>query len=205
MKKITAYCRLTDDLVILNGKPCEISFPSEPGPGRLTDIYRHLEVGYPKFFKMDNLSKAGFLASEMVLRSLQYDMETPDESTSIVFCNRSSSLDTDKRFQETISRDNYFPSPAVFVYTLPNIVTGEVAIRNKIMGETSFFILESFDAEKMIIFTDWAFSSAGICRVLCGWTEYLDGHCNVLVMMVEKESDQGMDFNKQNINNIYRT
>ncbi len=132
-------------------------------------------------------------------------MESPDESTAVVFANRSSSLDNDKRFQETISRDNYFPSPAVFVYTLPNIVTGEVAIRNKIMGETSFFILESFDAEKMMIFADWAFSSAGIRRVLCGWTEYLDGHCDVLVMMVEKESDQGMDFNKQNINNIYRT
>jgi len=73
------------------------------------------------------------------------------------------------------------------------------------MGETSFFILESFDAEKMMIFADWAFSSAGIRRVLCGWTEYLDGHCDVLVMMVEKESDQGVDFNKQNINNIYRT
>ena len=205
MKKITAYSRLTDSLVSLNGIPCNISFSSEPGPGRLVEIYRFLEAGYPKFFKMDNLSKAGFLASEMVLRSLHYDMESPDESTAVVFANRSSSLDNDKRFQETISRDDYFPSPAVFVYTLPNIVTGEVAIRNKIMGETSFFILESFDAEKMMIFADWAFSSAGIRRVLCGWTEYLDGHCDVLVMMVEKESDQGMDFNKQNINNIYRT
>ncbi|HOG24902.1 MAG TPA: hypothetical protein PLM86_01795 [Bacteroidales bacterium] len=205
MKKIIAYSRITDTLVILNGKPCEITFSCEIGPGRLAEIYRFLEVNYPKFFKMDNFSKAGFLASEMVLRSLHYDMESPDESTSVVFANRSSSLDNDKRFQETISRDDYFPSPAVFVYTLPNIVTGEVAIRNKIMGETSFFILESFDAEKMMIFADWAFSSAGTRRVLCGWTEYLDGHSDLLVMMVEKESDKGFDFNKQNINNIYRT
>ena len=56
-----------------------------------------------------------------------------------------------------------------------------------------------------MIFVDWAFASAGTRRVLCGWTEYLDGHCDVLVMMVEKESDQGVDYNKQNINNIYIT
>ena len=43
------------------------------------------------------------------------------------------------RFQETIQHaDSYYPSPALFVYTLPNIVTGEIAIRNKYYGETSF-------------------------------------------------------------------
>jgi 3-oxoacyl-[acyl-carrier-protein] synthase-1 len=152
---------------------------------------------------MDNLSKSGFLASEMVLCDLGYDRETPDGSTSLVFANSTSSLDNDKRFQKTIEKDNYFPSPAVFVYTLPNIVTGEIAIRNKFLGETSFFILESFDAEKMQIFAQWAFSYTDIQRVLCGWAEYLDDHCDVLVMMVEKDGDNGLDFNTENINKLY--
>jgi len=203
MKKITSYCRITDHQVILNGKKLDIAFSGKPGTSRLTEIYRYLDAGYPKFHKMDNLSKAGFLASEMVLRALDYDRETPDGSTSVVFANRSASLDDDKRFQETINPDNYYPSPAVFVYTLPNIVTGEVAIRNKILGETSFFVLEDFDAEKMRIFIEWAFLSPGISRVLCGWTEYLDGRCDVLVMMVEKESSKGMDYNTLNINQLY--
>ncbi|MFA7089800.1 MAG: hypothetical protein WC128_07250 [Bacteroidales bacterium] len=203
MKKITAYCRITDHQVILNGKKLEIAFSGDPGTSRLTEIYRYLDAGYPKFHKMDNLSKAGFLASEMVLQALDYDRETPDGSTSVVFANKSASLDDDKRFQETINPDSYYPSPAVFVYTLPNIVTGEVAIRNKILGETSFFILEDFDAEKMHIFIEWAFSSPGISRVLCGWTEYIDNHCDVLVMMVDKESSQGMDYNTLNINQLY--
>ncbi|MFA5752471.1 MAG: hypothetical protein WC910_05335 [Bacteroidales bacterium] len=203
MKKITAYCRITDHQVILNGKKLEIAFSGDPGTSRLTEIYRYLDAGYPKFHKMDNLSKAGFLASEMVLQALDYDRETPDGSTSVVFANKSASLDDDKRFQETINPDSNYPSPAVFVYTLPNIVTGEVAIRNKILGETSFFILEDFDAEKMHIFIEWAFSSPGISRVLCGWTEYIDNHCDVLVMMVDKESSQGMDYNTLNINQLY--
>jgi len=203
MKKITSYCRITDHQVILNGNKLNIAFSGDTGSSRLTEIYRYLDAGYAKFHKMDNLSKAGFLASEMVLRSLDYDLEIPDGSTSVVFANKSASLDDDKRFQETINPNNYYPSPAVFVYTLPNIVTGEVAIRNKILGETSFFILEDFDAEKMHIFIEWAFSSHGISRVLCGWTEYLDGHCDVLVMMVEKDSPEGMDFNTLNINQLY--
>lgn len=204
MKKITSYCRITDHQVILNGKKLDIAFSGDTGSSRLTEIYRYLDAGYPKFHKMDNLSKAGFLATEMVLRSLDYDSETPDGSTSVVFANRSASLDDDKRFQETIDPDNYYPSPAVFVYTLPNIVTGEVAIRNKILGETSFFILKDFDAEKIHIFIEWAFSSPGINRVLCGWTEYLDDLCDVLVMMVEKESPKGMDYNILNINQLYK-
>ena len=157
MKKITAYCRITDRQVILNGKEPDIAFSGEPGSSRLTEIYRYLDAGYPKFHKMDNLSKAGFLASEMVLRALDYDRETPDGSTSVVFANKSASLDDDKRFQATINPDNYYPSPSVFVYTLPNIVTGEVAIRNKIHGETSFFILEDFDAEKNKVSVEFSY------------------------------------------------
>ena len=42
-----------------------------------------------------------------------------------------------------------FPSPSLFVYTLPNIVAGEIAIRNKYAGETSAFVLEKYD-EKAI-------------------------------------------------------
>lgn len=203
MKKITSYCRITDTTVILNGNNLQIPLSEGTGPGRLTGIYRFLQIAYPKFHKMDSLSKAGFLASEMVLRSLGYDTETPDGSTSLVFANSTASLENDKHFQETIKKDNYFPSPAVFVYTLPNIVTGEIAIRNKILGETSFFILESFDAEKMQIFVKWAFSRSDIQRVLCGWVEYLDNHCDVLVMMVEKENDNGLNFNIEYINKFY--
>ena len=203
MKKITSYCRITDTAVILNGNARDIPFSGEPGPVRLTEIYRSLETAYPKFHKMDNLSKAGFLASEMVLREAGYDMETPDGTVSLVFANSSSSLDDDIKFQHTIEKDHYFPSPAVFVYTLPNIVTGEIAIRNRILGETSFFILREFDAEKMQIFAEWAFASPGIGHVLCGWAEYLDGHCDVLVMMVERESPDGLDFTTLNIHKLY--
>ncbi|NLA15447.1 MAG: 3-oxoacyl-ACP synthase [Bacteroidales bacterium] len=203
MMKILAYCRITNDSLLLNGTPDPVGPVQGAGTERLTAIYRAMELKYPKFHKMDNLSKAGFLASEMVLKSLSYDTETLDESTALVFANSSSSLDNDMRFQATLDKENYFPSPAVFVYTLPNIVTGEIAIRNKIHGETSFFIMKSFNAEKMHIFVECAFACKKITQVLCGWTEYLNGHCDVLVMMVRKDAAKGFDFNISNINKLY--
>src|SRR3712207_7060242 len=45
-------------------------------------------------------------------------------------------------YEQTIChRAQFFPSPSVFVYTLPNIVTGEIAIRNHYHGETHFFVI----------------------------------------------------------------
>ena len=108
MKKITSYCRITDTTVILNGNNLQIPLSEGTGPGRLTGIYRFLQIAYPKFHKMDSLSKAGFLASEMVLRSLGYDTGTPDGSTSLVFANSTASLENDKHFQKPSKRTTIF-------------------------------------------------------------------------------------------------
>ena len=44
----------------------------------LTAIYRLCEFSYPKFFKMDNLSKAGFLASELLVDELDENFDRKD-------------------------------------------------------------------------------------------------------------------------------
>jgi len=78
-----------------------------------------------------------------------------------------------------------------------------VAIRNKIFGETSFYISSGFSAKELIITAEGAFDGKGIRRVLCGWTEYFKDACDVLVMMVEKDAAEGLDFTEKNINQIY--
>ena len=112
------------------------------GNALLTAIYRR-EVGdYPKFFKMDLPCRLGFVAAELLL-SQDTDRFTPRDDRAIVVFSRSGSLVSDRRFCETIKPGNFFPSPAVFVYTLPNIVTGELAIRHKYLGETASYLLPS--------------------------------------------------------------
>lgn len=198
---IQSYCRLTNDKVAVNGT----DFPIQKTESTwLSDIYRSLKISYPKFFKMDNLSKAGFLASELLLKEEIIDKETPKKDISIVMMNRSSSLDDDKIYQKTIQdKNNYFPSPAVFVYTLPNIVSGEIAIRNKIMGETSFYISETFSPEKIYTAAMGAFSDKSITRVICGWTDYELNNCDVLLLLISKENQKGIPFNTNNIYHLH--
>ena len=121
------WVKITPERVILNGEPL---ITTAQGAALLTEIYRSRVNDYPKFFKMDELSKLGFIASELLLQA-EGDRHQDSEDRAVILFNRSSSVTNDRKYQDTIQRpDDYFPSPALFVYTLPNIVTGEIAIRN---------------------------------------------------------------------------
>ena len=95
--------------------------------------YRHFAFDYPKFYRMDNLSKLGWLAAEVLFQDVSIKPYQP-EDVGIVLANRSSSLDTDIKYFESVKT---IPSPALFVYTLPNIVMGEICIRHVLKGENN--------------------------------------------------------------------
>ena len=129
-------------------------------------VYKNFAFDYPKFHKMDALSKLAFMASEMVLK------DEENKNTALVFANRSSSLDTDMKYQESISSaENYFPSPAVFVYTLPNICLGEISIRHQLQTENAFFVMDEFDETFMNLYAGQLLKSGKAEQVLCGWVE----------------------------------
>jgi 3-oxoacyl-[acyl-carrier-protein] synthase-1 len=124
---------------------------------------------------MDVLCKLGFVASEMLLYSETGERFVPRENRAIILFNRSGSLHTDRDFQQTIQNpENYFPSPSIFVYTLPNIVTGEIAIRNKYYGETSFYVLEQLDPVVMAQHIGNTFLDATTTSVIGGWMDFED-------------------------------
>jgi len=147
-----------------------ISLSSKDGKS-LTDIYKQ-EVGdYPKFYKMDILTRLAFLAAELLKKeSLPIEGEAWKGSPLILF-NHSSSIVSDRQFLTTISDDNLFPSPSVFVYTLPNITAGEVAIRHHINCETSFYILPKRDEALMQQILEATLSATGATSALSGWVD----------------------------------
>lgn len=69
---------------------------------------------------------------------------------------------------------NYYPSPAVFVYTLANIVTGEIAIRNQLKGETTFYVLDKENPKLMEEIVADAFQDQATQSVLTGWVDLKD-------------------------------
>lgn len=142
------------------------------GADILTYIYKVKIGGYAKFYKMDRLSRLGFVASELLLQAEGKPRFEEREDRAVVFCNHSSSADSDRRYMESIRGEEYFASPSVFVYTLPNIVTGEIAMRNNYHGETSFYVLPGKNSRAVSEILQTAFSDQTTCSVLGGWIDY---------------------------------
>ncbi len=155
----TSYIEITPRSVMLNGQAITVQ---ETGDKMLVELYRRYAGDYPKFFKMDTLSRLGWIAAEILLKELS------EKPSAIILANRSASIKNDTDYLATISDGNYYPSPALFVYTLPNIVTGEIAIRHQIQGETSFYILDRPEQLEPIIRSTL---NSKLSTILAGWCE----------------------------------
>jgi hypothetical protein len=147
-----------------------------------------MNISYPKFFKMDNLCKLAFLSAEILLKDAELLTKYPSEEIGLIILNSSSSLETDEKHQESISdRVNYFPSPSVFVYTLPNIMTGEIAIRHKIKGENAVLICEKPDPQLIYQQVDELFMRKRASCCIAGWVDAYHEKLSSCLMFVEKE------------------
>lgn len=178
-----AKIEITDHQILLNG---DSIFECSNGD-ILTQAYRALGISYPKFFKMDNLSRLGFLAAELLLKGEGVDTDTPKPDFALLIANRYSCLDTDIAFQTTIQDpENYFPSPSIFVYTLPNIVMGEIAIRYKLMGENSFLIASDLESADLPVRTKELFQNTDTQQLLVGWIDYFDHHAAATLELIKK-------------------
>jgi len=185
---ITSYSRFHGNKVLVNDRLVFYQENILNFADFIKSVYKQEQINYPKFYKMDAISKLGFLAADLVLKEATVEGYPPD-AVGVVMSNSSSSLDTDMAHNETIKdRSSYFPSPSVFVYTLPNIVIGEVCIKNKIKGENAFLISETFDARLLCDYVEELFINERVEACLCGWVEVLGDNCNAMVALVEPEA-----------------
>jgi len=139
----------------------------------IREAYKHLGENNIKFYKMDNLCKLGYVAAGYLLKDTNYQ----PEEVGIILANASSSLDTDCKHQAIISKEgDKAASPAVFVYTLPNVVLGEICIRHKIQGENTFFICSRYDDASLEDYAKIVMAKAKLRTCIIGWCELLDGH-----------------------------
>jgi 3-oxoacyl-[acyl-carrier-protein] synthase-1 len=123
---------------------------------------------------MDRLSQLGFVTSELLL-NLEQPRKRACDDRAIVLFNHTSSGWVDKEYAQTIRhRDSYFPSPSLFVYTLPNIVCGEVALRHGYHAETSFYMMDSKNEAMMDDILQSTFSDHTIHSIIAGWIDYQD-------------------------------
>jgi hypothetical protein len=200
MNFINQYCHIRNRSLIRQG---DIIFNSPSGTldDFLEAAFRYLSLSYSKFYKMDHLSKLGFLGSEMLLKGTPLLPRYRSDQVALVLSNASSSLDTDLRFAESMKA---IPSPALFVYTLPNIVAGEICIRQGITGENAFFVFPKFDSKQMTDYVNLVMTIEINHACIGGWIEVIGDHHDVFLYLVEKErGDTGVEHSAEQLHKIY--
>lgn len=154
------------DGVTLDGRPLPVQ---SQGAGLLSEIYRKYVGDYPKYHKMDALSRLAFLATELLLS--RGDVPQDSGRATILF-NRTSSVVADRCHLGSIAKPGeFYPSPSVFLGTLPNIATGEIAIRHGYTGETSLYITDFRDEALMKKVVSSSFSLGGFRSLICGFVD----------------------------------
>lgn len=203
---ISAYCVINNSKIVINGETFFDYNESSDFNEFIKAAYRFSKINYLKFFKMDNLCKLGFVASDILINKSRILEKYDPKNIAIVFSNRASSLDTDRVHQKTINaRNNYFPSPSVFVYTLPNIIIGEISIKHKIQGENIFFISNQFNEKLLFNYIRTLFYSTSTDCCITGWIDIDKNSYKAVIYIIEKCINHTKDiiFDTENLKKIY--
>lgn len=181
---IQKSCSVVANRIVVNGQLCFASEDVNFSEFAKQAFKKH-NANYPKFYKMDALSRLGMLAAEYLLAGEDTD------GLGLVLANKSGSLDTDIRHQETIRDEgNFFPSPATFVYTLANICAGEISIRHGLQTENAFFVSEQYPVETISAYADYLLASKKAKKVLCGWVEFFQEKYEAVLYIVAEQGEQ---------------
>jgi hypothetical protein len=200
-KYIISSCVISKNIVVKNNEKIFL-LNADNIQSFLLSTYHYLKIDYPKFYKMDNLSKLGFLATEVLLKDEDVVKEIERNKVGLVFTNANASLDADVKYFQSAKE---FASPGLFVYTLPNIVMGEICIRNHFKGENTFFVFEDFNADFIEQYVSDLFNNNIIQLCICGWVDVLDENYKAVLFLVSTNAQQNLLFTQDNMNSIFKT
>jgi hypothetical protein len=142
----------------------------------------------------------GFLAVEILLKDEHHAEKYSETETGLVFSNAHASLDVDLKYAKTIPTG---ASPALFVYTLPNIVIGEIAIRNRFKGENAFFVFKQFNGNFMTEYVNGLFDHQLIKTCICGWVDIFKEDYRALLFLIETDNPgTAPAFTTDNLNHL---
>jgi hypothetical protein len=149
---------------------------------------------------MGNLSKLAFLSAEFIFN----ENDVKEKNTAIIISNNASSLDTDRKYQDSINDPkNYYPSPAVFVYTLPNIGIGEISIRHQLKSENGFFVFENYSANFHYNYENGLLQNNKSDSVLAGWVDIDGDSYEAFLYLISKKGE--IAHTEQNLKQLYNS
>ncbi|MBA4054244.1 MAG: hypothetical protein C0490_05995 [Marivirga sp.] len=202
MAYITGYCQIRNRQLAYQG---EVILKDQRGnlDTFLDTTLTSLSISYPKFYKMDHLSKLGFLAAEVLLKDVNLQQVYEPSEIALVLSNANASLDTDVRYFESTKT---MASPALFVYTLTNIVAGEICIRHGIKGENAFFVTPAFNPVQLHSYVKSVMMQEKTKACIAGWIDVLGEHHDVFLYLVEKtkSNTKSLDHSAEQLQTLYQ-
>lgn len=202
MTYITRYCRIQNRTLVCQG---EVIYKNNEGnlDTFLDAALTSLSITYPKFYKMDRLSKLGFLATEILVKDIQLMQRYGPQQVALVLSNAHASLDTDVRYFETTKT---LASPALFVYTLTNIVMGEICIRHGIKGENAFFVFPAFDSVQLSDYVNTVMASEKTQACIAGWVDVMGDQHDVFLYLSEKQKNtNALEHSAEQLQKLYQS
>lgn len=151
-----------------------------------------------KFFKMDMLCKWAWLGAESLFADTNLLTDVDKSKVAVVLMTSNGCIDVDKKYKATMSN---VPSPALFVYTLPNIMLGEICIRHGFKGEQLCLVSKEFDAEEISFWVNDLLDNRGMVACICGWIDAYDDKKDVAMFWVTKDGEQKLT--EQQLNELY--
>ena len=167
---ILSYAQYANDRAVHDGAELFRAAAAEADP--LRACYAAIGLNDPKFFKMDGLSKLVLLTAEPLLRTLLALPGVERERVGLVLGSRHGSAEVDERFWQSTRE---VASPALFVYTLPNIALGELSIRHGLHGPSTTLLAERPDAKRLGFAAQQLIMRHGCTHVVCGWADIFAG------------------------------
>ena len=193
---IDTYCTITNSSAQVNGA---VKFNLSNSENILKYLYQELAIDYPKFYKMDNISKLGLIGVELIKGDCDLS-EFKEDEIGIAFQTKNGCLESDNNHQHRV--DEKSPSPAIFVYTLSNIVIGEISIRNKWFGESALFIEDKSNLNTVYQFAKLQLTMNKSEACIIGFLDSFKGEHELGFALIRKNGS-GIEFNEENLEKIF--
>lgn len=138
-----SYSQRTE--ISISNNPCDTDFKTY-----IKGLFGSVSEPYMKFSKMDDYCKLGTTAIELLLNKAGGLSKFDPYEIALVVNTDTGCIESDLAHLDNITAEEYNSSPAIFVYTLPNVVAGEICIKNKFKGEGVTIVGKEDDPKKIV-------------------------------------------------------
>ncbi len=192
--RVISYCKISDHSIVLDGerqKDLESHIQGQSLGEKFDNLFKATRSDYPLFYRLDDFSKLGILAAELVLRKAGHDAITPKPEMGIILHTRTGTLYADSMYAQSIQDIvDFNPNPEIFSRLHPNAVCADIALRNNITGESSIFLSDGFNYEMFYrMGADMFATDPDVKQLLMGYLECYGNYASAFFCLVEKAMD----------------